>query len=123
MTDYSDWEHTVWGRGHRNRLPHSCCESTETGVCRPSAADDAVLIRVGCHTRIVNIIEEHSIHIISLLLLATLIHGAAVTSSFFLARSKHPYHQMDEFQISAQSHNNRRWDLFTVFAMVHFIKI
>ena len=31
VTGYSDWYHTQWGKGHKERLPHSCCASTSTG--------------------------------------------------------------------------------------------
>ena len=85
VTGYSDWQHTVWGRGHRDRLPHSCCVSTSTGVCRPAAAD-AQLHKYGCHTVIVDTIEMYGLHIVSVLLLTTLLHGSAVITSFCLAR-------------------------------------
>ena len=36
VTEHSDWRHTQWGRGHRDRLPHSCCEVTVVFVKRES---------------------------------------------------------------------------------------
>ena len=90
VTDHSDWSHTVWGRGHPHRLPHSCCHSTTTGVCTPSQPG-ANLYSQGCYSSILSFTEQHATHILSLLLVTTLLHGAAVMSSFFLARNKSPY--------------------------------
>ena len=100
VTEHSDWRHTQWGRGHRDRLPHSCCEVTRiivksqmkncdqvttSGVCRPEARD-AELHRLGCHTLITGTLERHSLMIVTMLLVTTLVHGAAVITSFCLAR-------------------------------------
>ena len=27
----SDWQNTNWGKGHKERYPHSCCQTTTTG--------------------------------------------------------------------------------------------
>ena len=87
VTEHSDWQHTQWGRGHRDRLPHSCCDVTTSGVCRPEARG-AELHTLGCHTLITRTMERHSIVIVTMLLVTTLVHGAAVISSFCLARCK-----------------------------------
>ena len=73
------------GRGHQDRLPHSCCVTTATGVCRPAAAD-AKLHKFGCHTIITDTVEAHSLQIITVLLMTTFVHGAAVISAFCLSR-------------------------------------
>ena len=41
-----DWQHTSWGKGHEDRLPHSCCHSTATGMC-------GVCMRTDCLTHAV----------------------------------------------------------------------
>ena len=93
MTDHSDWQHTQWGRGHQDRLPHSCCSATTTGVCR-SHQPGASLYSQGCHQTILSFLHTHSTSLVSALVLTTLLHGAAVISSFCLARSKSPYSQL-----------------------------
>ena len=93
VTDHSDWDHTQWGRGHPDRLPHSCCSTTTTGVCRAQEAG-ASLYSEGCHHIILHFITTHSTTLVSVLLVTTLLHGAAVISSFCLARSKSPYSQL-----------------------------
>ena len=93
MTDQADWAHTQWGRGHPQRLPHSCCSATTTGVCRAEQAGASLYSR-GCHGRILGLLASHSTSLVSLLLAATLLHGAAVISSFWLARSRPHYSQL-----------------------------
>ena len=58
---------------------------TTSGVCRPEARD-AELHRLGCHTLITGTLERHSLMIVTMLLVTTLVHGAAVITSFCLAR-------------------------------------
>ena len=60
---------------------------TTSGVCRPEARD-AELHSLGCHTLIIGAIQRHSVIIVSLLLVTTLVHGAAVITSFCLARCR-----------------------------------
>eukprot|EP00090_Calanus_glacialis_P020989 TRINITY_DN32409_c0_g1_i1.p2 TRINITY_DN32409_c0_g1~~TRINITY_DN32409_c0_g1_i1.p2 ORF type:complete len:120 (-),score=27.35 TRINITY_DN32409_c0_g1_i1:630-989(-) len=93
VTGWADWQQTQWGKGHTNRLPHSCCESTATGVCRPQAPD-ARLYKAGCHSLILDVTELHSLHIAAVLLLATLVHGVAVLLACCLAKSKGPYQHL-----------------------------
>ena len=93
VTEHSDWGHTVWGRGHPHRLPHSCCHSTTTGVCT-SDQPGASLYAQGCYTVILSFTDRHLIHMVSLLLATTALHGAAVITSFCLARSKSPYREL-----------------------------
>jgi hypothetical protein len=33
LSNYTDWQATPWGKGHPNKLPHSCCLSTTEAVC------------------------------------------------------------------------------------------
>ena len=63
------------------------------GVCRPLAAD-AQLYKFGCHSLILDVTEMHALHIASVLLLATLVHGAAVLMACCLAKSKGPYQHL-----------------------------
>ena len=57
-------------------------------MCRPEARD-AELHSQGCHTLIIGAMERHSITIVTMLLVTTLVHGAAVITSFCLARCRH----------------------------------
>ena len=93
VTEPADWQHTQWGRGHPDRLPHSCCSTTTTGVCREQQAG-ARLYLEGCHPTILHFLHRHSSSLVCLLLATTLLHGAAVLSSFCLARTRSPYSQL-----------------------------
>ena len=86
-----DWEHTSWGRGHEDRLPHSCCLSTTTGVCNPVPHQGTVLYHRGCHLQITDIAEDYAFHMISFFLLSSFVHFLAVTSFFCLGRMKGDY--------------------------------
>ena len=72
-----DWEHTSWGQGHGERLPHSCCHSTTSGACDTcivtrntwlvagicsysewEAGAGSVLYTQGCHGKLVALAER-----------------------------------------------------------------
>lgn len=85
-----DWQHTSWGKGHEDRLPHSCCHSTVTGICNIQTKG-TVLYKKGCHGRLIHLAELHAFHLISFLLLAAVIHALAVAISCCMARTKVEY--------------------------------
>jgi hypothetical protein len=85
-----DWQHTSWGKGHEDRLPHSCCHSTDTGICNIQTMG-TVLYKSGCHGRLIHLAELHAFHLVSFLLVAAVIQGMAVGLSCCMARTKEDY--------------------------------
>jgi len=85
-----DWQHTAWGSGHQEKLPHSCCYSTTKGVCRVGAPG-AEVFGHGCHTILLDMVQRKGLHILSALLLTGLVHVLAVSAAICLARSKAEY--------------------------------
>jgi len=86
----SDWQNTNWGKGHKERFPHSCCQTTTTGICNQKELG-SVLYEEGCSTKIVSILEGYAFHFISFLLVTILLHSLAMCMVCCMIKVKGQY--------------------------------
>ena len=92
---YDDWYSTPWGRGHSERLPHSCCLLTQAGVCSPGS-QGAQVYQSGCYNLLVMAGQHNLAHIVSIILVVALVHMFGVSMVCCLAKNINNtnYHQL-----------------------------
>ncbi len=99
VSNYSDWRHTPWGRGHApDKLPHSCCRWTAQAICSEGkhTEREAWLNTVGCYRLVLNFVQGNVKAIGVGVGLAAVLHVLGIVLACCLARnvSKAEYEEL-----------------------------
>ncbi|XP_023337720.1 tetraspanin-6-like [Eurytemora carolleeae] len=80
-----DWTQTHWGKGHQDKLPHSCCRHTDKGICKLDSAE-ADVFPSGCHELMWGTVANNPANLVSGILMVSLLHLSSICLSICLAR-------------------------------------